>query len=231
MIWIFLRWLPKRKLDTAQHDNADKRDRIAKSESEVREACTHESNVAEKIERQKDNIRHCLLKALLAAGDGAAAAAPAEVKTVFTVILIEGGANKVGVIKEVRAITNLDLKEAMELVHGASKIVKECVSKADAEDIKKKLTAAGATVEVRLSTAQIELGKTYKGIVRSIKEFGAFVECVPGKEGLVHISELADFRVNRVEDVCKLGDEIMVKCIGIDDKGKCRLSRRAALRS
>ena len=83
--------------------------------------------------------------------------------------------------------------------------------------------------EIDAITAEIELGKTYKGIVRSIKEFGAFVECLPGKEGLVHISELADFRVNRVEDVCKLGDEMLVKCIGIDDKGKVRLSRRAAI--
>ena len=88
---------------------------------------------------------------------------------------------------------------------------------------------ARAKAEIDAITAQIELGKTYKGIVRSIKEFGAFVECLPGKEGLVHVSELADFRVNRVEDVCKLGDEMLVKCIGIDDKGKCRLSRRAAI--
>ena len=86
-----------------------------------------------------------------------------------------------------------------------------------------------AVSEVELVTGEIEVGKTYKGIVRSIKEFGAFVECLPGKEGLVHISELADFRVNKTEDVCKLGDEILVKCVGIDDKGRVRLSRRAAL--
>ncbi len=88
---------------------------------------------------------------------------------------------------------------------------------------------ARAVNEVNLISAQIELEKTYKGIVRSVKEFGAFVECLPGQEGLVHISELADFRVNRVEDVCKLGDEIIVKCVGIDDKGRVRLSRRAAI--
>ena len=86
-----------------------------------------------------------------------------------------------------------------------------------------------AVSEVELVTGEIEVGKTYKGIVRSIKEFGAFVECLPGKEGLVHISELADFRVNKTEDVCKLGDEMLVKCIGIDDKGRVKLSRRAAL--
>ena len=88
---------------------------------------------------------------------------------------------------------------------------------------------ARAVNEVNLISAQIELEKTYKGIVRSVKEFGAFVECLPGQEGLVHISELADFRVNRVEDIVKLGDEIIVKCVGIDDKGRVRLSRRAAI--
>ncbi len=86
-----------------------------------------------------------------------------------------------------------------------------------------------AVDEIELVIGEIEVGKTYRGIVRSIKEFGAFVECMPGKEGLVHISELADFRVNKTEDVCKLGDEILVKCIGIDDKGRVKLSRRAAL--
>ena len=88
---------------------------------------------------------------------------------------------------------------------------------------------ARAVNEVNLISAQIEMDKTYKGIVRSVKEFGVFVECLPGQEGLVHVSELADFRVNRVEDVCKLGDEIIVKCVGIDDKGRVRLSRRAAI--
>lgn len=86
-----------------------------------------------------------------------------------------------------------------------------------------------AIEEIELVTAEIEPGKTYKGIVRSIKEFGCFVECLPGKEGLIHVSELADFRVEKVEDVCKLGDEILVKCVGVDDRGRVRLSRRAAL--
>ncbi len=86
-----------------------------------------------------------------------------------------------------------------------------------------------AIEEIGMLTAEIEIGKTYRGVVRGIKEFGAFVECLPGKEALVHISELADFRVERTEDVCKLGDEIWVKCIDIDDKGRVRLSRRAAM--
>ena len=86
-----------------------------------------------------------------------------------------------------------------------------------------------ALQEIDLVTGEIEAGKTYRGIVRGVKEFGAFVECLPGKEGLCHISELADFRVNKTEDICKLGDEIIVKCIGIDDKGRVKLSRRAAM--
>ena len=91
-----------------------------------------------------------------------------------------------------------------------------------------KVSLDRAIQEIDACTAEIEVGKTYRGIVRGIKEFGAFVECLPGKEGLVHISELADFRVNKTEDICKLGDEMIVKCIGIE-KGKVRLSRRAAL--
>jgi polyribonucleotide nucleotidyltransferase len=79
-------------------------------------------------------------------------------------------------------------------------------------------------------TKEIEVGQTYQGRVVTIKEFGAFVEVFPGKDGLVHISELADFRVNRTEDVVKVGDSIWVKCIGIDDKGRVKLSRKAALK-
>ena len=84
-----------------------------------------------------------------AGGAGGAAAAPAEEKTEFTVVLVEGGANKIGAIKEVRAITGLGLKEAKDLVEGAPKPVKEGVTKAEAEEIKKKLEAAGAKVELK----------------------------------------------------------------------------------
>ena len=73
-------------------------------------------------------------------------------------------------------------------------------------------------------TKEIEIGVTYQGRVVSTKEFGAFVEVLPGKDGLVHISELADFRVKRTEDVVKIGDMVWVKCIGIDDKGRVKLS-------
>lgn len=79
-------------------------------------------------------------------------------------------------------------------------------------------------------TREIEIGQTYQGRVVTTKEFGAFVEVFPSKDGLVHISELADFRVKRTEDVVKVGDMIWVKCIGIDDKGRVKLSRKAALK-
>jgi large subunit ribosomal protein L7/L12 len=89
--------------------------------------------------------------AAVAAGPaaGAAPAAAAEEKTEFTVVLKEAGANKIGVIKEVRAITGLGLKEAKDLVEGAPKSVKEGVNKAESEEIKKKLEAAGAKVELK----------------------------------------------------------------------------------
>jgi large subunit ribosomal protein L7/L12 len=89
--------------------------------------------------------------AAVAAGPaaGAAPAAAAEEKTEFTVVLTEAGANKIGAIKEVRAITGLGLKEAKDLVEGAPKPVKEGVNKAEAEEIKKKLEAAGAKVELK----------------------------------------------------------------------------------
>jgi polyribonucleotide nucleotidyltransferase len=79
-------------------------------------------------------------------------------------------------------------------------------------------------------TKEIEVGELYHGRVVSIKDFGAFVEVLPGKDGLVHISELADFRVKSVEDVVKIGDLIWVKCIGIDEKGRVKLSRKAAMK-
>ncbi|MGX5666239.1 50S ribosomal protein L7/L12 [Rhizobium daejeonense] len=86
--------------------------------------------------------------AAVAAGGGAAAAAEEE-KTEFDVILVDAGANKINVIKEVRGITGLGLKEAKDLVEGAPKPVKEAVSKAEAADLKKKLEDAGAKVDVK----------------------------------------------------------------------------------
>ena len=78
-------------------------------------------------------------------------------------------------------------------------------------------------------TADVEIGQVYKGKVKKIMGFGAFVEILPGKEGLVHISQLEHHRVAKVEDVVNLGDEIQVKVLDIDDQGKIRLSRKALL--
>ena len=78
-------------------------------------------------------------------------------------------------------------------------------------------------------SAEAEIGKIYRGKVVTVKEFGAFVEFLPGKDGLVHISELANFRVKKTEDIVKVGDDITVKCLGVDEKGRVRLSRRAAM--
>ena len=78
-------------------------------------------------------------------------------------------------------------------------------------------------------TAEAEVGKIYRGKVVTIKEFGCFVEFLPGKDGLVHISELANFRVKQTEDIVKVGDDITVKCLGVDEKGRVRLSRKAAM--
>jgi large subunit ribosomal protein L7/L12 len=87
---------------------------------------------------------------MVAGGAGAAAAAPAaEAQTEFTVVLKEVGANKINVIKAVREVTSLGLKEAKDLVDGAPKAIKEGVTKEEAETIKKKFTDAGATVEVK----------------------------------------------------------------------------------
>jgi large subunit ribosomal protein L7/L12 len=87
--------------------------------------------------------------AVAGAGGGAAAAAPAEEKTEFAVVLTAAGANKINVIKAVREVTSLGLKEAKDLVDGAPKTIKEGVSKDEAETIRKKFTEAGATVEVK----------------------------------------------------------------------------------
>jgi polyribonucleotide nucleotidyltransferase len=78
--------------------------------------------------------------------------------------------------------------------------------------------------------ADVEVGKIYKGKVTRLMNFGAFVEVLPGKEGLVHISELADHHVKQVEDVVKVGDEIQVKCVEIDAQHRVNLSKVAAER-
>jgi polyribonucleotide nucleotidyltransferase len=81
-----------------------------------------------------------------------------------------------------------------------------------------------------MRTADVEIGKIYKGVVKSVLDFGAFVEVLPGKEGLVHISKLADYRVGKVTDIVNIGDEVMVKVTDIDEQGRINLSRKAVLR-
>ena len=78
-------------------------------------------------------------------------------------------------------------------------------------------------------TAEAEIGKVYRGLVKTVRDFGAFVEILPGQDGLLHISEMANYRVNQGSDICKEGDYITVKVIDIDRSGKIRLSRKAAL--
>ncbi|MCB9883565.1 MAG: polyribonucleotide nucleotidyltransferase [Planctomycetes bacterium] len=89
--------------------------------------------------------------------------------------------------------------------------------------------ADGAVREIRALTEQVELGKTYRGRVKSIKPFGAFVEILPGEEGLCPVSELSTSHVRQVSDVVNVGDELEVKVISVDDHGKVRLSHRAVL--
>ena len=78
-------------------------------------------------------------------------------------------------------------------------------------------------------TAEPEVGRVYEGTVVSVKDFGCFVEFLPGKDGLCHISELSDKRVDKTEDVAREGDRMTVKLIGVDERGKVKLSRKAAL--
>jgi len=91
-------------------------------------------------------------------------------------------------------------------------------------------SAQAAMRKVEALTESVKVGKIYEGRVTSIKDFGAFVEILPGKDGLCHISELSDGYVNSVADVCKVGDEMLVKVIAIDDQDRVKLSRKVAMR-
>jgi large subunit ribosomal protein L7/L12 len=108
-----------------------------------------EASELSKMLEEKWGVSAAAPVAVAAAGGGAAPAAAEEEKTEFDVILTDAGANKINVIKEVRAITGLGLKEAKDLVEGAPKPVKEAVSKADADKFKAQLEAAGAKVELK----------------------------------------------------------------------------------
>jgi polyribonucleotide nucleotidyltransferase len=89
--------------------------------------------------------------------------------------------------------------------------------------------AEAAKKRIQAVAGQLDEGATYKGTVKAIKEYGAFVEIVPGKEGLLHISELNHSHVKKVEDILSVGDEIEVKLLKVEHGGKLRLSRKALL--
>jgi polyribonucleotide nucleotidyltransferase len=115
-------------------------------------------------------------------------------------------------------------------------IQESCSAKIDVEDSGKVVIFAPNVTAlqrcrsmVEETTQEAEIGRLYVGRVKRVTDFGAFVEIFPGTDGLLHISELTDRRVERVEDVCAEGDEVVVKCIDVDPSGKIRLSRRAAL--
>ena len=90
--------------------------------------------------------------------------------------------------------------------------------------------AMAAMAKIEALTASIQVGRIYEGRVTSIKDFGAFVELVPGKDGLCHISELSDDYVGSVADVCRVGDVMRVKVIAVDDQDRVKLSRKVAMR-
>jgi polyribonucleotide nucleotidyltransferase len=90
--------------------------------------------------------------------------------------------------------------------------------------------AQKAMNQVEALTASVEVGRVYEGRVTSVKDFGAFIEILPGKDGLCHISELSDEYVSSVADVCKVGDVLQVKVIAIDDQDRVKLSRKVLLR-
>jgi polyribonucleotide nucleotidyltransferase len=116
------------------------------------------------------------------------------------------------------------------------KIIEETKASIDIEDDGSVFVASSdseaaqkAIDMIRALTAEVEVGQSYNGTVKRIMDFGAFVEVLPGKEGLVHISQLAPHRVNRVEDVVNVGDRLEVKVTGIDSMGRINLSHRALL--
>ena len=118
------------------------------------------------------------------------------------------------------------------------KITEETGTKIEIDDSTGRVIISGGSEEdverakqmVSQLVEEVELGKIYMGKVTRIAPFGAFVEVLPGKEGLLHISELADYRVKKVEDILKAGDKVLVKVIDIDELGRFKLSRRQALK-
>ena len=114
-------------------------------------------------------------------------------------------------------------------------IMEECEVSIDIEETgkvfvtaEKEEAAKKAISWIKNITREIKVGEIFQGKVKRILDFGAFVEIFPGQEGLVHISQLAPFRVERVEDIVKIGDIVPVKVISIDEHGRINLSLKAA---
>jgi polyribonucleotide nucleotidyltransferase len=140
-----------------------------------------------------------------------------------------------------RVITmNINPDKIRDVIGPGGKVIKKIVEdtgvKIDIEDDGRVMimssdaeASAKAVKAIEDIVAEVEVGRTYMGKVVRITDFGAFVEVLPGKDGLVHISQLALERVKKVEGVVKIGDEIMVKCIEIDEKGRVNLSRKVLL--
>jgi len=138
--------------------------------------------------------------------------------------------------------TTIDPEKIRNVIGPGGKTIKKIIDetgvKIDIEDDGRVFIAAvdseagkRALEIIESLTADVEVGKIYLGKVTRIMEFGAFVEVLPGKEGLVHISQLAEQRVGKVDDVVSVGDEILVKVIKIDEQGRVNLSRKEAIRA
>jgi len=126
------------------------------------------------------------------------------------------------------------------LIGPGGKVIKEIISisgsRIDVDDEGKVVVSSPDEESSRIALDMIdeiikeaEIGKLYKGTVRKIMDFGAFVEILPGTDGLIHISQLDNTRVNKVTDILKEGDEVLVKVLDVDNNGRISLSRKAAL--
>ncbi len=138
------------------------------------------------------------------------------------------------------SIVRINPEKIGALIGPGGKVIRDITSRTGTEiDIEEdgtvKIFACNAAAmelarrEVEAISAEVEIGKIYTGEVKTVRDFGAFVEIMPGQDGLLHISEMAEHRVNNVEDICKVGDMVTVKVVDVDERGRVRLSRKAAL--
>ncbi|HOF13860.1 MAG TPA: polyribonucleotide nucleotidyltransferase, partial [Spirochaetota bacterium] len=139
------------------------------------------------------------------------------------------------------AVMKIEIEKIGEVIGPGGRVIKKIIEETGAEiNIEQDGTIfISANEQSAIDKAQqaikglieeVEVGTIYKGVVKRITDFGAFVEVLPGKQGLVHISKLDFNRVEKVKDVLKEGDEVMVKVIGIDDQGRINLSRKDAMK-